>query len=118
MKTVHYYGKIFRTHIEKGSAWTEALNPYEAKSRRIRREPRRRSIEQTIIYLDASAVAVTHILASESGSAESSESAVIRGSISDRLTLALTKFCPKKTRSSSWIWEYVHRMCAIGRMDL
>ncbi|KAJ5653030.1 hypothetical protein N7490_000033 [Penicillium lividum] len=32
MKTVHCYGKIFRTHTEKGSAWTEALNPYEAKS--------------------------------------------------------------------------------------
>ncbi|KAJ5982747.1 hypothetical protein N7451_012847 [Penicillium sp. IBT 35674x] len=91
-----------------------------------RQEPRRRSIEQTVIHSDASADPATRsnidlwfqtILASESGSADSSESALTRRSISDRLTPALTKFRPKKPRSSTWIWEYVHQMCATVRMD-
>ncbi|KAJ5654874.1 hypothetical protein N7490_001877 [Penicillium lividum] len=113
-------------HILRKNGRTTARSP-RRQGHRNRRKPRRRSIEQTIIHSDASAVAATHsnidlwfqtVLASESGSAESSESAMTRGSISDRLTPALTKFRPKKPRSSSWIWEYVHRMCATGRMDL
>ncbi|KAJ5778360.1 hypothetical protein N7520_001606 [Penicillium odoratum] len=113
-------------HILRKNGRTTARSR-KRQDHRKRREPRRRSIEQTVIHSDASADAATHsnidlwfqtVLASESGSAESSESAVTRGWISDRLTPALRNYRPKKLRSSSWIWEYVHRMCATGRMDL
>ncbi|KAJ5543754.1 hypothetical protein N7513_007262 [Penicillium frequentans] len=113
-------------HILRKNGRTTARSP-KRQGHRKRREPRRRSSEQTVIHSDASADAATRsnidlwfqtILASESGSAESSETALTRGSISDRLTPALTKFRPRKPRSSTWIWEYVHQMCATVRMDL
>ncbi|KAJ5547493.1 hypothetical protein N7513_004727 [Penicillium frequentans] len=116
-KKYHILRKIGRT----------TARSWKRPGHRKRREPRRRLSEQTVIHSDASADAATRsnidlwfqtILASESGSVDSSESALTRGSISDRLTPALTKFRPKKPRSSTWIWEYVHRMCATVRMDV
>ncbi|KAJ5556070.1 hypothetical protein N7513_003712 [Penicillium frequentans] len=113
-------------HILRKNGRTTARSP-KRQGHRKRREPRRRSSEQTVVHSDASADAASRsnidlwfqtILASEPGSADSSVSALTRGSISDRLTPALTKFRPKKPRSSSWIWEYVHRMCVTGRMDV
>ncbi|KAJ5938304.1 hypothetical protein N7466_001438 [Penicillium verhagenii] len=112
-------------HILRKNSRTTARSP-KSQGRRRRREPARRSVEQTIIHSDAPANAATRsnidlwfetILASESDPAGSSESTLTRVSISDRLTPALKKYRPKKSRSSSWIWEYVHRMCATGRMD-
>jgi hypothetical protein len=35
----------------------------------------------------------------------------------DRLTPALTNSFPKESRPSSWIWEYVHRVCATGKLE-
>ncbi|KAJ5982181.1 hypothetical protein N7451_012281 [Penicillium sp. IBT 35674x] len=113
-------------HILRKNGRTTARSP-RRQGHRKRQEPRRRSSEQTVIHSDASADAATRsnidlwfqtILASESGSADSSESALTRGSISDRLTSALTNHRPKKLRSSTWIWEYVHQMYATVRMDL
>ncbi|KAJ5543720.1 hypothetical protein N7513_007228 [Penicillium frequentans] len=113
-------------HILRKKGRTTARSP-KCQGHRKRREPRRRSSEQTVIQSDASADAASRsnidlwfqtILASESGSAESSETALARGSISDRLTLALTNHRPKKLRSSTWIWEYVQQMCATVRMDV
>ncbi|KAJ5655015.1 hypothetical protein N7490_002018 [Penicillium lividum] len=113
-------------HILRKNGRTTARSP-RRQSHRKRREPRRRSTEQTVIHSDASADAATRsnidlwfqtIIASEYDSADSSESTLTRGSISDRLMPALRNYRPKKLRSSSWIWEYVHRMCATGRMDL
>ncbi|KAJ5556076.1 hypothetical protein N7513_003718 [Penicillium frequentans] len=113
-------------HILRKNGRTTARSP-KSQGRRKRREPACHSVEQTVIHSDASADTATRsnidlwfqtILASEAGSADSSESALTKGSISDRLTPALTNYRPKRLRSSSWIWEYVNRMCATGRMDL
>ncbi|KAJ5982069.1 hypothetical protein N7451_012169 [Penicillium sp. IBT 35674x] len=58
------------------------------------------------------------ILTAEPSSSDSSESMLSKHSISDRLTPALTNSFPKKSRPSSWIWEYVHRACATGKLEL
>ncbi|KAJ5654870.1 hypothetical protein N7490_001873 [Penicillium lividum] len=111
-------------HILWKNGRTNAQSP-KRQGRRKRREPAHRSVEQKFTHSDAPVNAATQsnidlcfqtILASQSG--DSSESTLTRGSISDRLTPVLTNCRPKKSRSSSWIWEYVHRMCTTGRMNL
>jgi hypothetical protein len=77
-------------HILRKNGRTTARSP-KSQGRRKRREPARRSIEQTVIHSDASADVATRsnidlwfqtVLASEFGSTDSSESALTRGSIS------------------------------------
>ncbi|KAJ6099387.1 hypothetical protein N7467_000922 [Penicillium canescens] len=128
------------------SVWTEALNHYVAKSticcgrkvapmpdlrkgqdRRKRPAPSRRSVGMRASQSDAPVKAAAQsnidlwfqtILTAEPSPTGSRGSTLTRGSISDRLTPALTNSLPKKSRTSSWIWEYVHRVCATGKLDL
>lgn len=84
-------------HILRKNGCTTARSP-RRQGHRKRQKPRRHSSEQTVIHSGASADTTTRsnidlwfqtILASEPGSADSSESALTRGSISGKSPLKL-----------------------------
>ncbi|KAJ5654853.1 hypothetical protein N7490_001856 [Penicillium lividum] len=113
-------------HILRKKGRTHARSP-KSQGRCKRPKPSRRSVEKKASHSDTPVKAAPQsnidlwfqtILTSEARSADSSESTLKKGSISDHLTPALTNLLPKKSRSSSWIWEYVHRVCATGEMNL
>ncbi|KAJ5752727.1 hypothetical protein N7520_009644 [Penicillium odoratum] len=114
-------------HILRKKGCTNAQSP-NTRGRRKRPGPpgppgpRRRAVEKKASHSDAPVKAAPQInidlwfqtiLTSEARSADNSESTLTRSSIS-----ALTNYRPKKSRISSWIWEYVHRVCATGKLEL
>ncbi|KAJ5982154.1 hypothetical protein N7451_012335 [Penicillium sp. IBT 35674x] len=58
------------------------------------------------------------ILTAQSSPADSSRSTPTTRSISDRSTPVQTYLLPEDKRSSPWIWEYIHRVCATGKLEL
>ncbi|KAJ5655082.1 hypothetical protein N7490_002085 [Penicillium lividum] len=117
-------GKKYHILRKKGCTNARSRN---TRGRRKRPRPRCRAVEKKGSHSDAPVKAAPQsnidlwfhtILTSETRSANSSESTLRRGSISDHLTPAPTNSLSKKSRSSSWIWEYVYRACATGKMNL
>ncbi|KAJ5938423.1 hypothetical protein N7466_001557 [Penicillium verhagenii] len=136
-------GKKYHILRKKGCTNARSLNTRGRRKRPGPPGPRRRAVEKKASHSDAIVKAAPHsnidqwfetILTSELFSADSSESMLEEGSISgmrpkimskcmlisriDHLKPALTSSLPKTSRSSSWIWEYVHRVCAIGKVNL
>ncbi|OGE46861.1 hypothetical protein PENARI_c097G02685 [Penicillium arizonense] len=56
------------------------------------------------------------ILAADPNQPDDSKKPTQTNSISDRLTPAPLPSRPKRTRSSSWRWDYVHRVCAARKL--
>ncbi|KAJ6126315.1 hypothetical protein N7523_001927 [Penicillium sp. IBT 18751x] len=56
------------------------------------------------------------ILTTEPSSTDSSGSTKTEGSGSEYTTPAPIYSAPKENQSSAWMWEYVHRVCATGKL--
>ncbi|KAJ5778416.1 hypothetical protein N7520_001662 [Penicillium odoratum] len=130
-------------HILRKQGRSNARSPGN-QDRRKRSGSSRRSVVMKASQSDAPVKAAAQsdidlwfqtILTTEPSPTDGSESMLTRGSISgmippyssldalsslfpDRLTPALTNYFPKKSRTSSWIWGYVHRVCATGKLEL
>ncbi|KAJ6126480.1 hypothetical protein N7523_002092 [Penicillium sp. IBT 18751x] len=57
------------------------------------------------------------ILTTEPSSTNSSGSTKSKKSGSEHTTPVPTYSAPKENQSSAWMWEYVHRVCATGKLD-